>query len=32
LEPIPTKEMTYDDRDRLRDLVRSRISEELVRI
>jgi 1-acyl-sn-glycerol-3-phosphate acyltransferase len=32
LEPIPTKEMTYDDRDRLRDLVRSRIAEELVRV
>lgn len=32
LEPIPTKEMTYDDRDRLRDLVRSRIAAGLVRV
>ena len=31
LEPIPTKGMTYDDRDRLRDLVRNRIAEELER-
>jgi 1-acyl-sn-glycerol-3-phosphate acyltransferase len=31
LEPIPTNGMTYDDRDRLRDLVRNRIAEELER-
>lgn len=29
LAPIPTTGLTYDDRDRLRDLVRQRISEEL---
>jgi 1-acyl-sn-glycerol-3-phosphate acyltransferase len=31
LEPIATQGMTYDDRDRLRDLVRSRIEAELAR-
>lgn len=31
LEPIPTSELTYDDRDRLRDLVRQRIADELKR-
>lgn len=31
LDPIPTAEMTYDDRDRLRDLVRDRIAAELGR-
>ncbi len=31
LEPIDTSTMTYDDRDRLRELVRSRIAEELHR-
>jgi 1-acyl-sn-glycerol-3-phosphate acyltransferase len=31
LEPIPTVGMTYDDRDRLRDLVRERIAAELER-
>jgi 1-acyl-sn-glycerol-3-phosphate acyltransferase len=31
LEPIPTNGMTYDDRDRLCDLVRNRIAEELER-
>jgi 1-acyl-sn-glycerol-3-phosphate acyltransferase len=29
LEPIPTAGLTYDDRDRLRDLVRERIAAEL---
>jgi 1-acyl-sn-glycerol-3-phosphate acyltransferase len=32
LEPIPTKGLTYDDRDRLRDLVRDQITEELARV
>jgi 1-acyl-sn-glycerol-3-phosphate acyltransferase len=32
LEPIPTKGLTYDDRNRLRDLVRDRIAEELARV
>jgi 1-acyl-sn-glycerol-3-phosphate acyltransferase len=32
LEPIPTKGLTYDDRSRLRDLVRDRIAEELARV
>jgi 1-acyl-sn-glycerol-3-phosphate acyltransferase len=31
LEPIPTTGMTYEDRDRLRDLVRDRINRELGR-
>jgi 1-acyl-sn-glycerol-3-phosphate acyltransferase len=31
LEPIVTTAMTYEDRDRLRDLVRDRIAEELAR-
>jgi 1-acyl-sn-glycerol-3-phosphate acyltransferase len=31
LEPIPTLGMTYEDRDRLRDLVRERIAQELNR-
>ena len=31
LEPIATVDMTYEDRDRLRDLVRKRISAELAR-
>jgi len=31
LEPIPTAGMTYEDRDRLRELVRTRIAEELAR-
>ena len=31
LEPIPTVDMTYTDRDRLRDLVRKRIGAELAR-
>ena len=31
LPPIPTAGMTYDDRDRLRDLVRQQIEEELER-
>jgi len=31
LAPIPTAGLTYDDRDRLRDMVRQRISEELNR-
>jgi 1-acyl-sn-glycerol-3-phosphate acyltransferase len=31
LEPIPTAGMTYEDRDRLRDLVRERIAAELQR-
>jgi hypothetical protein len=31
LDPIPTDGMTYEDRDRLRDLVRARIEEELGR-
>ena len=31
LEPIPTVGLTYEDRDRLRDLVRERIEEELNR-
>ena len=32
LDPIPTAGMSYDDRDRLRELVRSRIAEELARV
>lgn len=32
LDPIPTKGLTYDDRNRLRDLVRDRIAEELARV
>jgi 1-acyl-sn-glycerol-3-phosphate acyltransferase len=31
LDPIPTTDMSYDDRDRLRDLTRDRISAELAR-
>ncbi len=31
LEPIPTESLTYDDRDRLRSLVRERIAAELAR-
>jgi hypothetical protein len=31
LDPIPTTGMSYDDRDRLRDLTRDRISAELAR-
>jgi 1-acyl-sn-glycerol-3-phosphate acyltransferase len=31
LDPIPTAGMIYDDRDRLRDLVRARIAEELAK-
>jgi 1-acyl-sn-glycerol-3-phosphate acyltransferase len=31
LEPVPTAGMTFDDRDRLRDLVRERIAAELAR-
>jgi 1-acyl-sn-glycerol-3-phosphate acyltransferase len=31
LEPIPTVRMGYEDRDRLRDLVRDRIAAELLR-
>lgn len=31
LEPIPTAGLTYEDRDRLRDLVRAKIEEELNR-
>ncbi len=31
LEPIPTTGLTYDDRDRLRELVRQRIAAELAR-
>ena len=31
LEPIPTEGLSYDDRDRLRDLVRERIAAELAR-
>ena len=31
LEPIPTKGLTYEDRDRLRELVRDRIAAELTR-
>ncbi len=31
LEPIPTSGMTYEDRDRLRDMVRERIKDELSR-
>jgi 1-acyl-sn-glycerol-3-phosphate acyltransferase len=31
LAPIPTAGMTYDDREKLRDLVRRRIEEELAR-
>jgi 1-acyl-sn-glycerol-3-phosphate acyltransferase len=31
LEPIPTTGMTYDDRNRLRDLVRDRVAAELTR-
>ena len=31
LEPISTAGMTYDDRDRLRELVRTQIAEELAR-
>jgi 1-acyl-sn-glycerol-3-phosphate acyltransferase len=30
LEPIPTRGMSYDDRDRLADLVRGKIAEELI--
>jgi 1-acyl-sn-glycerol-3-phosphate acyltransferase len=32
LEPIPTKGLTYGDRNRLRDLVHDRIAEELARV
>jgi 1-acyl-sn-glycerol-3-phosphate acyltransferase len=32
LEPIPTKGLTYEDRNRLRDLVRDQIAEELARV
>jgi 1-acyl-sn-glycerol-3-phosphate acyltransferase len=31
LEPVPTEGLTYDDRDRLRELVRQRIAAELAR-